>query len=253
MIKEIFKQLISEKIRNEIRFGLQKLVSPVYYGNRYTCNCCKRSFRKFLAKGNVKRTDAKCPNCGSLERTRLLHLYLKNETNLFREHLKVLHFAPEKCLSDILKKLDIEYIDGDINPALSTHIIDITNIQYPDNYFDLIICSHVLGHVKDEAKAIMEMRRVLKNDGVALVMTLMNLEVQETFESEAVISPKERLINYGESDLYRLHGLDFADRLKEQDFFVKCIEYTKELPQETVSRNCFGDGSRELIFRCTKN
>jgi len=251
MIKKIYKQLVPEKVRNEIRFGLQKLVSPIYYGNQNTCNCCNKSFRKFLPKGNIKRDNAKCPNCGSLERTRLLHLYLKNETDIFNKPLKVLHFAPERCIFNILKELDIEYIDGDIDPANARNSIDITNIQYPDAYFNLIICSHVLGHVQDEAKAIRELKRVLKNDGIALIMTLINVDAQETFEDKTIVSAKERLRQYGESNLLRLHGLDFADRLRMHGFIVECIDYTKQLSQEICIRNSLGDGRRELIFKCS--
>lgn len=252
MIKRIYKHIIPEKIRIDIIFLINNILSPIYSGNRYYCNCCNKKFRRFLSKGNIKRKNAKCPYCGSLERTRLLHLYLLNETDLFKKHQRVLHVAPERCLYDILKKLDIEYIDGDINPAYATNIIDITNIQYPDNYFDLIICSHVLAHVPDEAKAIRELRRVLKIDGTAIILTLINSDSKDTIEDGRIVTSDERLKNYGESNLYRLHGLDFADRLRKQRFVLDCIDYRRELPREIVSRNSLGDGSRELIYRCRK-
>ena len=253
MIKKFYKQLLPEKKRNNIRQGLLHFVSPVYYGNKYTCNCCNKSFRKFLPKGNVPRENARCPNCGSLERTRVLHFYLKNETAIFNQQLKVLHFAPEACLFRILSKLDIEYIDGDINPANATYVIDITNIHYPENHFDLIICSHVLGHVPDEAKAISELKRVLKPGCNALIITLIDPDALKTFEDKTIVSEKERLMSYGEPDLCRLHGRDFAERLQNQGFEVACIDYTQKLPQELVERHRLGDARRELIFKCTKN
>jgi len=68
---------------------------------------------------------------------------------------------------------NIVYIDADINKALARNVIDITNIPYPENYFDYIICSHVLGHVPNEQLAIEELHRVLKHDGKALILTLL--------------------------------------------------------------------------------
>ncbi|MFC2152837.1 class I SAM-dependent methyltransferase [Bacteroidota bacterium] len=252
MIKRFYKTLIPEKARIKLIYGLNKFIAPMYYGNRFSCNCCRKSFNKLLPKGNIKRENAQCPYCGSLERTRLLHFYLQNETELFKKHIKVLHVAPENCLFKIFKKLDLEYIDCDINPAYSTYRIDITKIPFPDNYFDIIICSHVLGHVPDETKAVSELRRVLKDNGIALIMTLINPNLDETLEDKTITSDAERLKSYGESDLFRLHGKDFAQRLKNQKFKVKCIDYKKELSEDIIEHYSLGDGNRELIFECKK-
>lgn len=252
MIKQLYKQLVPEKTRIDLVLLINKLRAPLYFGTRYHCNCCNKNFRKFLPKGNIKRANAQCPYCGSLERTRLLHLYLLNETKLFNSSLKVLHIAPERCLYTIFKKLNSEYIDGDINPAYATHVIDLTKITYTDNYFDLIICSHVLGHIPDEAKAISELRRVLKPEGEALIMTLINLDSNTTFEDKNITTASERLLNYGEADLCRLHGLDFEERLRTQGFTVTCIDYIKKLPREICIKNSLGDNRRGLIYKCTK-
>lgn len=152
----------------------------------------------------------------------------------------------------IFNKLNINYIDGDINPSNANHIIDITNIQYPDNYFDIIICSHVLGHVPNETKAISEIRRVLNPNGIAIIMTLINLEAQETFEDKTITSDSGRLLNYGEPDLCRLHGIDFSERLQTQGFIVTRIDYTKQIHETINETHNLGNGSRELIFKCQK-
>jgi len=231
---------------------LNKLKSFLYFGHTYYCSCCDHSFRKFLPKGNIKRSNAQCPYCGSLERTRLLHLFLINETQIFSQHLKVLHIAPEACISSLLKNIDIDYIDGDINPALARNTIDITDIHFPDDIFDLIICSHVLGHVPNEFQAIKELYRVLKPTGTAIFMTLINRSSYETLEDPLITTPNERVLVYGEPDLCRLHGLDFSKRLSSQGFIVVCIDYREKLSSEVLKRNRLGDGTRELIFECKK-
>lgn len=253
MIKKIYKKLFPEKIRINIRLKFSKLIHIFYLGNRFYCNCCNKSFRKFLPKGNVRRENAKCPYCGSLERTRLLLFYLKNETEIFQsQDLKLLHFAPEQPIFDILKKLNIEYVDGDINPSFARNIIDITAIPYPENYFDFIICAHVLGHVPDEGKAIEELFRVTKKNGMVLVMTLLNLGAEKTYENPEIVAGKERLAVYGEPDLCRLHGQDFETRLQKGGFTVDRVDYRMKLPPEIAETYRLGDGRREIIFKCTK-
>ncbi len=253
-MKKIYKSLLSEKKRNKIRNFTQRLIFPIFLGNKLYCNCCGKSFRKFLPKGNIKRLNAKCPYCFSLERMRVLDLYLENELNIYqKQNIKILHFAPEETLFVKLSSIkNIEYIDGDINPAYARYIVDITKINFPDNYFDYILCSHVLGHIPDEAKAIKEIYRVLKKNGLAILMTLIDLESKNTFEDKKIISSKDKLKYYGEFDLCRLHGLDFMDRIKKHNFKVEVIDYRKSFSEEIQSKFSLGDGKREIIYKCEK-
>lgn len=252
-LKKIYKQLFPEKFRIEVRFRAWQMMFPFFLGHRYSCNCCSKSFRKFHDKGNLPRKNAQCPYCGSLERTRLLLFYLKNETEIFTQSgLKILHIAPERPIFNLLKKTDAIYIDGDLNPACARHVVDATSLKYPDNFFDYIICSHVLGHIPDEAKAIKELTRVLKMTGTALFLTLINLQKYETLESGRPLTDMERIQLYGEPDLFRKHGEDFTERLAEYGFRVERIDYRIAFTPETNEKFRLGNGEREIIFKCTK-
>jgi len=253
MIKNLYKKILSEKARINILLSFEKCTAFFYKGNNFECNCCGKTFRKLKAKGNILRKNAKCPYCGSLERTRLLLFYLEKETDIFtKENCKILHFAPEWCLTaKFNQSASIEYIDADINPNFANYIFDIESIPYPDNYFDYIICSHVLGHVLNEQKAIEEMYRVLKTNGIALIMTLIDKKREKTFEDISITTPDEKLKYYSEADLLRLHGLDFAQRLS-YCFNVEEIDYRKSFDEEMQKRFSLGDGNREIIFSCTK-
>jgi SAM-dependent methyltransferase len=231
------------------------MTSVFYRGNTYSCNCCGKSFRKFKPKGTAlaTRDNAECPYCGSLERVRNLLFYVQNETGLLTDRLRLLHFAPEWALLPVFKKAEnLDYVTADINPNLADNKVDIMNIPFPDESFDCIICAHVLGHVPDEKKAIKELFRVLKPDGVALVLTLIRPDRPETFETGDADTPEKRLRYYSEPDLLRLHGADFDQRLKQGGFHVEVIDYPSRLGDGTRKKYALGDGRRELIFRCTK-
>ena len=253
MIKKVYKRFFSEKKRIDFRSYFEKKTAVLYKGKNFECNCCGKTFRKFKSKGNILRKNAKCPYCSSLERTRLLLFYLEKETDIFiKEHCKILHFAPERCLIPKFNQFtSIEYIDADINPNFANYVVDIEEIHYPNDYFDYIICSHVLGHVTNEQKAIEEIYRVLKPSGRALIMTLIDKTKEKTFEDTSITTPKERLKYYSEQDLVRLHGLDFAQRLSHC-FKVEEIDYRKHFDKDVQKRFSLGDGNREIIFNCTK-
>ena len=225
VIKLFIKQLVTERARINIRLFIYKLKSIFYTGNQFHCVCCNKSFSKFLTHGNIPRKNTRCPYCGSLERTRLVQLYLEKETTIFEEGKSVLHFAPEQMLEKRFAKIYTKYVSADINPALAKVVVDITQIPYSDNYFDYVICSHVLGHVPDEVKAIDEIYRVLKPAGRAIILTLIDNNSDITFEDAEIKSPEERLNQYGESDLVRLHGRDFGKRLTRKGIKIKAVDY----------------------------
>ena len=254
MIKRVARIIFSEETRIDLYYLFFKIESYFYRGNNFYCVCCGKSFRKFLPYGNILRANAVCPYCRSLERTRLLMYYLQNETFIFTQQKKILHFAPERAISKKIKAFSkAGYISADINPALGDQIVDIQNIPFEKEVFDIVICSHVLGHIPDEAKAINEIFRVLKSGGVAIILTLIDLNNDVTYENKNVRTSEEKLNHYGESDLLRLHGNDFISRLQREGIKVERIDYSIFFTDKEKRRNQFGNTERELIFRCQKS
>lgn len=255
-LKKIYHQLINEKIRIQIKKEQFRLQGYFLKGNNVECNCCGKTYRSFLSFGNQSvRENARCPNCGSLERTRMLLSYLENETDFFEPDKKILHFAPEDGLKKIFKqrKPAGTYINGDIDPNLADLKIDITDIQFGENEFDYIICAHVLGHVPDEHKALTEMYRVLKPGGTAIILTILNKEDVPTLEKQDEIkTPEQRLKFYGERDLLRLHGNDFQQRIEKAGFEVQKLDYTQTIPAEVVERFRMSNPERGVLFLSRK-
>ncbi len=254
------KYLISFIIRNIPRKYLQlfshiaaKGISVFYIGNKVECTVCRRNYRKFLTYGRKPpRTNALCPNCLSLERHRLMWLYLKKKTDFFTRELKVLHIAPELCFIkrfDGMKNLD--YITADLESPLAKVKMDIHDIPFEQNTFDVAFCNHVMEHVKDDIKAMSEIYRVLKSGGWAIIQIPFIGKVEETtFEDFSITNPQEREKAYGQGDHVRPYGWDYPDRLRKAGFTVREDNYVKELSPETVQRHALPPD--EIIYLCKK-
>jgi predicted SAM-dependent methyltransferase len=220
-------------------------------GGENFCPVCSSHVRGFKPFGVASRPNAVCPICGSLERHRLIWLYLKRETDLFKNlHKKMLHIAPEKCYSSQLKKLShLNYLTGDLlQPAMIK--IDITNIQFPDNYFDVIYCSHVLEHVPNDSLAISEFSRVLDPSGWAILQVPISGEY--TSEDLSVTDPSERTRLYGQPDHVRSYGRDYKERLERGGFSVEVISYLTQFSAQEFQRYGFNKDEDD-IFVCRKN
>lgn len=163
----------------------------------------------------------------------------------------MLHFAPEPFLIKHFKSnKNLIYITGDINPVFAENKIDITKICCSNDFFDFILCLHVLEHIPDDGKALQELYRGLKPGGWALIQVPIDLKRPKTFEDPMVVSEKDRLCVFGQIDHVRICGLDYSERIKKAGFLVDVIDYPRNLSKEDLRR--FGLMSREEIFICKK-
>lgn len=216
---------------------MMPLVGLWYRGNRYECPLCGRRYRKLLPYGYVtSRENALCPHCLSLERHRLLWLYLERETTLFESLPQLLHIAPEVCLMRHLKphyKSSPErYQTADLESPLADLHFDIQQIPLADESFDVVICNHLMEHVEDDLRAMRELHRILKRGGWGVLLSPVDLQRATTFEDDSITDPKERTRIFGQYDHRRLYGNDFADRLRKAGFEVEDLDYAARLTPE---------------------
>ncbi len=221
-----------------------------FIGTRRYCPICGRHFRKFDTYGLNSRPDALCIHCKSLERHRLVWLFLTTKTSLFNgQPHQMLHVAPEPCFKTRLKKrLKNGYITADLHSPNVQIVMDITNIPLGNEVFDAIYCSHVLEHVPDDQKAICEFYRVLKPSGWALLLVPINVE--KTVEDPSITDPRQRERLFGQSDHIRKYGPDFIDRIREAGFKVHKILPSDFLSAEQICK-C-GITVDTPLFYCTK-
>ncbi len=222
-----------------------------YYGQGRFCPICGESSRQFKQFGVVPRADAQCVHCGSLERHRLSWLFIKQKTDLFDgSPKKMLHVAPEPVFeSKFAEQLGTNYLTADLFNPRAMLKMDITDIQYSDQSFDVIYCSHVLEHVLDDRQAIREFFRVLKNTGWAIL--LVPIESDQTFEDPSITDPTERLRVFGLEDHVRNYGPDYIERLREAGFTVQVTKVSDIVNSEEVIKMGLTPASGEIYY-CTK-
>jgi len=242
--------LLPEWAKNPLR-RLRDIARAVpYYGKGRFCPVCSKSSRRFRQFGLVPREDAQCAHCGALERHRFLWLYLSRKTDIFDgTPKKMLHVAPESCFESRFKeRLGDNYLTADLFNPRAMVKMDITDIEYANESFDVIYCSHVLEHVQDDKGAMREFFRVLKNDGWAIL--LVPITSEKTFENPSIVDPLERLKYFGQKDHVRRYGQDYVDRLREAGFGV-AVTKVKDLVQsdEAVRMGITESGN---IYHCTK-
>lgn len=253
MIKFILNN-IPRKTLQKFAGTLVPLSSIFYYGNKIECSICGKHFGKLMNYGYVNiRKNALCPFCLSLERHRMMWYYLKNETDFFKSKIKVLHVAPEspfiKRFDKIISKNGGEYITADLESPLAKVKMNVENIPFSDNYFDVIICNHVLEHVNDDQKALREIYRTLKSGGYSILLSPIDYSREFSYEDKTIINENDRLKHFGQKDHLRIYGRDYSSKLSSTGFVVKEINYSQLMDVEQASRLAF---STETLYITTK-
>jgi len=209
---------------------------------RRACPICGFEGR-FLAFGNPPRYDAWCRRCGSLERHRLLKLWLEREwapPQLGR----LLHVAPEPALEQVLRDRSRHYLRADLRVGRGDLVTDLERLALRDRSVDTVVCSHVLEHLNDEA-ALGEIFRVLTDGGLCLLMVPIVEGWSATYEPAGVVG-HERTLHFGQADHVRYYGADFRERVRRAGF--ELTEFTAEEPE--VVR--FGLWRGEKVFVARK-
>ncbi len=209
----------------------------LYSGNKVECPICSGKFRKFLPYGVVSRPNVLCPKCLSLERHRLIWIFLKNKTEFFSTNIKLLHVAPEQCFRKYFKKqMNLEYITADLESPIADVKLDIQDIPFDDNSFNMIMCNHVLEHVENDKQAMSEFFRVLKHNGFAILQVPLDTDRKKTYEDSSITDPKEREKHFLQKDHLRLYGLDYPEILRDSGFYVEEINLIKELSHDLIEK-----------------
>jgi hypothetical protein len=250
------KTLISIIIRFVPRTYLQrigrvgvKILGLFYRGYGVTCPICETQYRKFLPYGRMStRENALCPNCLSLERHRLIWLYLQEKTDFFKTRKNILHIAPEDCFIKRFEKFHGDgYITADIESPWAKVKMDVHQIPFEDNRFDVVLCNHVLEHVADDIQAMREIKRVLKPDGFAILQVpFFNPIGNTTFEDATITDKREREKIFGQDDHVRKYGNDYPQRIAQSG--LQPVEEKFAFTFSLTQLKKYGLGNGEVIY-----
>ena len=253
----IFKSILNTIPRPwliKISYLVRPIIAFSLKGDTFTDPIDGKSFRKFLPYGYGKqRKNALSPSTLSLERHRLMWIFLRDETTFFtsEKKLKTLHIAPEQCFLDIFRKQqNLDYTTSDLESPIADVKADICDLPFDDNSFDVVFCNHVLEHITDDTKAMQELFRVLKKGGFGIFQIPQDLSRATTFEDDTITDRKERAKIFGQYDHVRIYGFDYFDKLRSIGFKVDEIDYTQKIAPEKLERFCLM--KNEILPVCYK-
>lgn len=254
-MKTIFKfflNLFPRPLLIKLSYWVRPIIALFLKGNNFTDPIDGKSFRKFLPYGYEKqRENALSPSTLSLERHRLLWMYLKEKTDFFTAQKTMLHMAPEQCFLPLFRKQkNLDYTTADLYSPIADVKADICNLPFEESSFDVVFCNHVLEHITDDTKAMQELYRVLKPGGMGIFQIPQDLSRATTFEDDTITDQKERAQIFGQYDHVRVYGRDYFDKLRSIGFKVDEVDYTKKIAPEMVERFCLSKG--EILPVCFK-
>lgn len=246
-------------LRNRVYRTQERLI---HFGFNQQCPMCNASVRRFFPEGerhavlfdlNVigggLRDGAICPICNSVDRERLVYLFL-NERQLVKSGMRMMHVAPEAVLGGWLRHhIGTGYMSADLMANFVDQKVDLTDIPYPNGTFDAIICNHVLEHIPADDKAMSEVYRMLKPEGWAILQVPIGLKLESTIEDPSVTDPAERQRRFGQDDHIRIYAADnYVERLKLAGFDVEQYHWTDHPEHFGGLNNKYGLIIEEVLF-----
>lgn len=212
---------------------------------------CGSNFSSFISAGTQSKYHVLCPNCHSLESTRLLWFYLSNEVLVEKNKNNFLYFKPEAPILERLKNLNISITEGNLEYLQQLGNLSSSE-KFQGGHFDVIIFSHILQYIKNEQPVFDELKRLLKPSGSVILLTIVNWEMERTYENPHSEEDIDRLKHYFELGVERIYGSDFKKYLMRAGFHVEVIDYADELGADAKDYYQLGSGNREIIFKCKK-
>lgn len=229
------------------------IVGILYVGRGRRCPICGSQRRRFMPYGYVRsREDALCPRCLSLERHRMIWLWISRNTTLEEHRPRLLHIAPEVSLMREFRRVysgTEQYTTADLESPLADMHFDIQQIPLDAESVDVVICNHILEHVEDDRKAMREIYRVLSHGGWAVMLVPEDRGRATTFEDDTITDPQQRTALFGQYDHRRVYGRDYDARLCEAGFRVERHSPREMFGDEECSTYSLGSDDLVVVYK----
>lgn len=237
----------------KVSLQLNSLTDLFFSGKKFYDPIINKHYKYFLPYGRSKATfrkNALSPGSLSLERHRLMWLILQRHTNFFQSEKSksVLHVAPEQCFYKKFKSLThLDYITADLESPIADVKMDLHEIPFEDNHFDVIFCNHVLEHVANDIQCMSELYRVMKIGGWGIFQVPINTNNAHTLEEEFINTPSLREKYYFQKDHMRLYGMDYPERMRSVGFEVEMVNLYEIISDEEWKK-CMLEDEPFFIF-----
>ncbi|EGV45029.1 class I SAM-dependent methyltransferase [Bizionia argentinensis JUB59] len=241
ILKKKIKSVLPSKFIEKNEGFFRSIIAFFYRGNTHQCNMCDFKLSKFVRTENF---DKLCPKCGSVARNRRLYTILENTL----ENKRIFYFSPSKSMKSKIEKYNTcEYITSDYLGEFKTmKTLNIEAIDEPDNYYDVVLCYHVLEHVLQDKKAMHELYRILKTKGLCYVQT--PFKAGEIYKNHSITTEKELLQHFGQEDHLRVYSVSgLSKRLEESGFKTEVLSFNE------TADNYFGFSENENIILAQKS
>lgn len=180
----------------------------LFEGEARFCTVCGSRCARFLPYGDTLRNDVRCPICGSIERHRLLWMFLAERTSfLDGKPKRLLYLGKDRFFDERFRTApNVRYLAMMEGDKRSDVIADMCTTGLQSASFDLVISFHVLDRVKDDRSALKEIERVLAAGGTGVVTVALadgvSCEIpQSTAPTTESAVQSRRLRRYGRGDI----------------------------------------------------
>lgn len=254
-----FLETNKEQLRSSFElFGecIEELKSE-YLKKVKTCPCCygkviyeplpdyyREMEEKYLVVNKTRpetlnAEEYMCPYCQASDRDRLIISFLK-KAGLPEacEGMRLLQIAPAGIISAWIEANcpHIVYETTDLYMEHVTFRSDIMDLNMVlDETYDVIICSHVLEHVRDDEKALRELKRILRPDGKIVFLVPINLNASR-IDEEWGLSEAENWRRFGQGDYCRTYDKNGLIHRLQKQFYVHSLD--KDYFGEEIFEQC---------------
>lgn len=197
----------------------------------------------------------KCHWCNSSDRDRLVYLYLRDFEKIFtKDHslVSVLHVAPENCIAEKflangnIRYMAIDSFEHGYDYPEYIEKMDLLDLEFEDNFIDLVLCNHVLQDISNDISAMEEIYRVLIPGGKAILQVPISPVIDSIMEHEGYLSEEECTARYGQRFHKRIYNEEgYIARLESVGFNVNVLKISKQYPSASVN-------PKEVLFIAIK-
>lgn len=235
--------MIPDRLQRLARRVRRRVERAVYQtGSRVKCQFCGWTGWRFMPGGLRQDPNRVCPQCGSLERYRMLPLVIARE--LPPGPLRILEIAPKPCFTDYCKRQPgWRYVSSDLDSPLAMVHADLRAMPLATDAFDAIVCCHVMEHIHDDIPAFRELARMLAPTGVGIICVPLRGAVTQEGAPRS-----EWLRLYGQDDHVRYYGDDIVDRMRAGGLAVERIDTLSYFSAEELDRNALRGDDRFLFL-----